>query len=302
MHMRVAVAVRHIEIAVARVKRHMRGRAERLAAHRLSGYARPPDGVQQLAVGRELPNRMIAVVHAPNRAVGRYRYAVRIGEYPVSPSANNLALRIEHHHRMRAAIEHIHAVIGAHIHRRRLSIHSAFGQTAPVIARYLIPVFARTQQDHIAFLRRISYPPQSATPSSPNDGNSNRRQLQERHYGVISTCRRGIIELKLPHLAWQADLSLLRMSPPIPPGNRSYYPEAIKRQAIAMYSKDFEMGDRNEATFLRLLERPPDAAPYRLDAYGDVRLAACEQERWIAFGTARQVEQVDEAREELLQA
>ena len=32
--------------------------------------------------------------------------------------------------------------------------------------------------------------------------------------------------------------------------------------------KDFEVGDRSEATFLRLLKRLSDTERYRLDAYG----------------------------------
>ena len=43
---------------------------------------------------------------------------------------------------------------------------------------------------------------------------------------------------------------------------------ALAEDALGNRRKDFEVGDRSESTFLRLLERLPDTARYRIDAYG----------------------------------
>ena len=65
--------------------------------------------------------------------------------------------------------------------------------------------------------------------------------------------------------------------------------------------KDFEVGDRSESAFLRLLDRLPDTACYSSDAYGVYGCLPVNRRRvgkgWtvnrkrgIALGTARQVE------------
>ena len=63
---------------------------------------------------------------------------------------------------------------------------------------------------------------------------------------------------------------------------------------------DFEVGGRDESTFLRLLERLPDAERYETDAYGvygalpvnkhRLGKGGVVNRRGIAFGIARQVE------------
>ena len=65
---------------------------------------------------------------------------------------------------------------------------------------------------------------------------------------------------------------------------------------------DFEVGGRDEATFLRLPERLPDAERYETDAYGVYgtlpvnkyvvgKVRRSELERGIAFDAAREIEQ-----------
>ena len=48
---------------------------------------------------------------------------------------------------------------------------------------------------------------------------------------------------------------------------------ALAEDALGNRWKDFEVGDKRESTFMRLLERLPDTARYRIDAYGC--MAAC---------------------------
>ena len=164
VHRRVGVAVAHIEIAVARVECDMRRRVERLAAHRRRRLPRRADGHQHFAVRRHLANGVVAIVHAPQIAVRTYGDTVRVGENAVSPSPLHIAFRVEHNHRMRAAIEHIHIVVGVHIDGGRFLVSRAFRQIAPVIARHFIDPFARTKQYHSSILHRLNI---VALPSAP---------------------------------------------------------------------------------------------------------------------------------------
>ena len=84
---------------------------ERLAAHvgrRLAGDA---EGQQDLAFERALADRMVAVVGQPDRIVGRHEYAMRAGEQPFAERAEEVAVAVEHDHRMLAAIEDIDIVM-----------------------------------------------------------------------------------------------------------------------------------------------------------------------------------------------
>ena len=76
---------------------------------------------------------------------------------------------------------------------------------------------------------------------------------------------------------------------------------------------DFEVGGRDESTFLRLLERLPDAERYETDAYGVYgalpvnkhqqaygrKVRGGELERGIAFYAAREIEQAGSSDEGL---
>ena len=66
---------------------------------------------KQLAVGGELADGTIAVVHAEDIAVGRDGNSVRVGEDSLTPCVNDVAVRIEDNHRASAAVEHVNPVI-----------------------------------------------------------------------------------------------------------------------------------------------------------------------------------------------
>ena len=84
---------------------------ERLAAHkgrRLAGHA---ELQQDFAVERDLADEMPAVVGEEHRVVGRHMDAVRPRVLALAPRAQEVALAVEHHHRMVAAIEDIDIVV-----------------------------------------------------------------------------------------------------------------------------------------------------------------------------------------------
>jgi hypothetical protein len=84
---------------------------ERLAAHVRRRRAGDAQRQEDLAVERAVPHGVIAVVGQPQRVVGRHVHAVRAAEDALSPRAQEVALAIEDHHRMRAAVEGVHPVL-----------------------------------------------------------------------------------------------------------------------------------------------------------------------------------------------
>jgi hypothetical protein len=83
---RISVPVRHVDVAVLRTQRDVRRPVEGLAAVEGRGLVGVPQGQQQLALGRELPDGMVQVVGEPKRAVraDRDSWARRNTPSPVS--------------------------------------------------------------------------------------------------------------------------------------------------------------------------------------------------------------------------
>ena len=107
----IAVAVRHVDLALRR-QRGMGAAMERLAAHERRRLVRDADGQQHLAVGGALAHGMVAVIGAIEIVVGVDVQPVGAVEQPFAPACDEIAVAIQHHHRMRAAIEQIDAVLG----------------------------------------------------------------------------------------------------------------------------------------------------------------------------------------------
>ena len=60
---------------------------------------------------------MVAVVGQEHGVVGRHMQAVCAGKQPFAPGAQEIALTVEHHHRMFAAVEHVDVVLLVHAYR-----------------------------------------------------------------------------------------------------------------------------------------------------------------------------------------
>ncbi|HIG17445.1 MAG TPA: hypothetical protein EYQ31_09230 [Candidatus Handelsmanbacteria bacterium] len=65
-----------------------------------------------------------------------------IRKHAVSPRIQDIAIRIEHDHRMRAPIEDEHIVVGVYRNRCRLLVGRVILQVAPIFARGLVHVIA----------------------------------------------------------------------------------------------------------------------------------------------------------------
>ena len=94
---------------------------ERLAAHEGGRLAGNADGELDLAGGRAPAHRMIAVIGAVEIVVGVDVQAVRALEDALAPGAQEIALAVEHHHGVLAAIEDVDLVLavdgdGADVH------------------------------------------------------------------------------------------------------------------------------------------------------------------------------------------
>ena len=120
---------------------------ERLAAHigrRLAGDA---DRQQHLAVERALADRVVAVIGQPDRVVRRHEDAVRAQEHALAPAPQEIALAVEHAHRMLAAVEGIDVVVFVDPDRRDIGVEFHAGrQFGPAII-YLVAVTVRPQYD-----------------------------------------------------------------------------------------------------------------------------------------------------------
>ena len=100
VHPGVGIAVGHVEFSGALVKGHVGGNAEGFAAHLRAGLVGGTQGHQQLAVGRELPDGAVAVVHAEDGVVRRDGHAVGVANTPSPhvrsrlPSVSNTSIGI----------------------------------------------------------------------------------------------------------------------------------------------------------------------------------------------------------------
>jgi hypothetical protein len=107
----------------------------------LAGYT---DLQQHLAIGRTFANEMAEIVGAVKQVVFVNMQAVGARELPLSPGAQEVAVTIEHDHRMFAAIKYVDLVLAVDGDRRDVLEFPAVGQFCPVFD-YLISVFASAQ-------------------------------------------------------------------------------------------------------------------------------------------------------------
>src|SRR5215472_1492674 len=109
VHARVAVAIRHIDLARWR-QRRVSTAVERFSAHEGGGLAGNAEFEQHLAGERDLAHEMAAVVGQEHRIIRRHMDAVRPRVLTFAPRAQKIAVAVEHHHRMVAAVKDVDIV------------------------------------------------------------------------------------------------------------------------------------------------------------------------------------------------
>ena len=132
VHAGIAVAVRHVDLALRR-QRGVGAAVERLAAHEGRGLVGNADGQQHLAVGGAFSNRMVAVIGAIEIVVGVDVQPVRAVEQAFAPARDEIALAVEHHHRMGAAVEDVDAVLAVDRDGGDVGQAPAIRQLGPVL-------------------------------------------------------------------------------------------------------------------------------------------------------------------------
>ena len=146
----IAVAVRDIDLALRR-QRGVGAAVERLAAHERRRLVRDADGQQHLAVGGAFAHGVVAVVGAIEIVVGVDVQAVRAGEQAFAPAPEEIALAVEHHHRMVAAVEDVDAVLAVDRDGGDVGEAPAVGQLRPVL-HHAVAMLARAEDGRHVFL------------------------------------------------------------------------------------------------------------------------------------------------------
>ena len=106
----IAVTVRDVNLALRR-QRGMGAAVERLAAHIRLWPVRDADRQQHLAVDRALAHGVVAVIGAIEIVVGVDVQPMGAVEQAFAPAPEEIALAVQHHHRMGAAVEDVDAVL-----------------------------------------------------------------------------------------------------------------------------------------------------------------------------------------------
>ncbi len=143
------------------------GANERLAAHigrRLAGDA---DGQQHLAVERAVSDGVVAVVGEPESVVRRHVDAVRAAKHPFAPGAQEVALAVEHDHRVLAPIEGVHPVLRVDPDRGHVGVELPPRRQLRPVVDDLVPIGARAQNDRLRHVSLLGDSPRNTLPARP---------------------------------------------------------------------------------------------------------------------------------------
>ena len=143
VHAGIAVAVRHIDLALRR-QRGMGAAMERLAAHERRRLVRDADGQQHLAVDSAFAHGVVAVVGAIEIVLGVDVQPMRAAEQAFAPALDEIAVAVEHHHRMGAAVEDIDAVVAVDRDGGDVGEIPAVRQLCPVL-HHAVAMLARAE-------------------------------------------------------------------------------------------------------------------------------------------------------------
>ncbi len=152
VHARVTVAVGHVQISLRR-QRGVRAAMEGLAAHVRRRLAGDAEGQQHLAVERAVPDGVVAVVGQPQGLVGRHVDAVGAMKDTFAPGAQEVAVAIQHDHRVLAPIECVDAILLVDPDRGDVGVELLPRRQLRPAVDDLVPIGARAQDDrHFVFL------------------------------------------------------------------------------------------------------------------------------------------------------
>ena len=133
----VPVAVGHEEIAVARVDGNVRAPVEWVSRHELSRMPAGTQRQQDFAVQCAFAHRVVAVVRTKHRPVRRHRDPVRSWEYALAPGLDEIAVLVEHDHRVLAPVERVHVVVIVTTDRRYFLERETGRQLSPAFLYFV---------------------------------------------------------------------------------------------------------------------------------------------------------------------
>src|SRR5262249_40502706 len=137
MHATIAVAVGHVEIAPG-THGDIRGAVEGTGPARdrqqvltvipgVRGRIHHAKGHEQLTLRRELPDGVVTIIRAEDRAVRAHGDTVRaVGELTLTPRAQEIALLVVHDDGMIPTTDEIHAVLAIYCHPCHVPMRVAF--------------------------------------------------------------------------------------------------------------------------------------------------------------------------------
>src|SRR6266849_6763093 len=123
---------------------------ERLAAHEGRRLVWNADGQQHLAVVGALAHRMVAVIGAIEIVLGVDVQPMRAIEQALAPARDKIALAVEHHHRMGAAIEDVDTVLAVDRDRGDIAEIPAVRQLRPIL-HHAVAMLARAENGRHVF-------------------------------------------------------------------------------------------------------------------------------------------------------
>src|SRR5712691_2447284 len=137
----IAIAIRDIQMPGDWRYCHVRRTVEGIAlpfGGRIIGAAQ---GHEQLAIQGKFLHRMYAVIHTVDHIIRADMDAMRAGaEHPLAPGAQEVAVAIKDNHRVLAAVEDVHVVLGVHRDASHVDKLPA--------RRELFPIFHRGKEQH----------------------------------------------------------------------------------------------------------------------------------------------------------
>ena len=137
MHAGIAVAIGDIKIPVARVDGHVGAPVKRFTTHEWRRLAAQPQREEHLALQGTLAHGVITVVRTEERPIGACSDAMGAREEAFPPRPQEVALAVEHHHRMRPTVKSVDIVIGVDPNRGDFLEPPAIGELRPVFHHFV---------------------------------------------------------------------------------------------------------------------------------------------------------------------
>src|SRR5882672_6863028 len=122
---------------------------ERLAAHVWRRLAGDADLEQDLALERALAHGVVAVVGAIECLVRADVDTVRVPEHALAPRTKKIAVAVEHHHRVFAAVEDVDLVLGIDGDGCGIAQRPAVRQLCPILQNFVAELAGSERDGHV---------------------------------------------------------------------------------------------------------------------------------------------------------